>query len=248
MTESESTEGRTVADMHAEIAATPGSIAHRSIEIIQRCLYVFVGNAMELKAHLESLRDPAVALPVMSQGAEHEAAGDAFDRELLRRFHNFASSVATLVDLTRTIINKMYPVGELREEYDQRTEPFKTNPRRRLVRQLRNYVLHHRLPPTVENLSFTREADGFVMASSITLDHEVLLAHGKWDDHVVELLRSGTALDLLELVDEYLDEVAKLYLWLHDAQVREHRAEIDATNALIEQFKREIGQPPEWDR
>ena len=142
----------------------------------------------------------------------------------------------------------MYPHGELREEYDLRIEPFRTNPRRRLVRQLRDNVLHHGLPPTVENLSFTREADGFVMASSITLDHEVLLAHGDWDGHVVELLKSGTTLDFLELVNEYLDEVAGLYVWLHDAQTREHRAEIDATNALIEQFKREVGQPAEWDQ
>lgn len=237
----------TIADMHAEIAATPGAIGHNAIELVRRYLYVFVGNAMELKAHLESLRDPAVSLPVISNVPEHQAAGEVFDRELIRRLHNFVSSVKSLIEHSRNLVRKMYPSGELRAEYDKRAAAFAANPRRRLVQQLREYVLHNRLPPTIESSSFSRVDEGFEMTTSVALDYEILLEHGKWDADVRELLRSGEKLDLLELVDEYLDQVAEMYLWFIEAQFREHRADIDATNAMIEEFKRQVGQPREWD-
>lgn len=248
MKESRAAERRAISEMHAEVAATPGAIGHDAIETIRRCTYVFVGNAMELKAHLESLHDPAVALPVMSNAPEHEESGERFDRELVRRLHNFLSAAKSLIDLTRNIVDRMYPEGELRNEYDRRAKDFATNARRRLVQQLRNYVLHNRLPPTSGRLGFTRQAEGFAMETRILLDPEQLLRHWKrWDGPVRQLLESDVELDLLELVNEYLDQVADLYLWLYGAQIREHKDDIDATNALIEDFKRQVGQPPEWD-
>lgn len=248
MKESGAAERRTIADMHAEVAATPGAIGHAAIDTIRRCTYVFVGNAMELKAHLESLQDPALALPVMSNAPEYEENGERFDRELVRRLQNFLSAAKSLVDLTRNIVDRMYPEGELRDEYNRLAKDFATNARRRLVQQLRNYVLHNRLPPTSGRLSFTREAEGFAMETRILLDPEQLLRHWKkWDEPVRQLLESGVELDLLELVNEYLDQVAELYLWLYEAQIREHKDDIEATNALIEEFQRQVGQPPEWD-
>lgn len=249
--ESRAPEQRTISDMHAEIAAAPGFRGHSAIELIWRFLYVFVGNAMELKAHLESLEDPAVALPAMSNAPEYSEANEKFDRELVRRLHNFASSVKSLIDLTRNVVAEMYPDGELRAEYDRRTKEFAANPRRRLVQQLRNYVLHNRLAPTIESSKFARVEGGnrFAMTNQILLDYRTLLERGKkcFDAGVRQLLESDAELDLLDLVNEYLAQVGEFHVWLYEAQHREHKDDIDTTNALIEEFKREIGQPPEWD-
>ena len=234
--------------MHAEVAASPGAIGAAAIESIGLCTYVFVVNAMELKTHLDSLGDPAVAFPVMSNASECEEIQRPFDRELVRRLHNFLSAAKSLVDLTRNVVNKMYPGGELREEYDRRTQDFATNGRRLLIQQLRNYVLHNRIPPTSGNLSFTRQPEGFAVQARILLDPKQLLTHWTdWKKPVRRLLESGIELDLQELVNEYFEHVIDLHSWLYEAQVREHQGDIDSANALIEEFKRQLGQPAEWD-
>ena len=52
------------------------------------------------------------------------------------------------------------------------------------------------------------------------------------------ILEAEPDINLLKLVTDYVDRVTAFYAWLHNAQVAEHRADIDATNVRIDELHR----------
>ncbi len=235
--------------MQAETQATPGFKAHQDMEAIHRSLDVFAGNAVELIAHLKSFEDdPSVSLSVFAEGDDH-AFGTQYQTELARWLHNFVSSVKSLIEHSRHIIARMYePTHALRVEYQTRAAAFADEPRSKLVQQLREYVLHYELAPTVGTLEFGRSDD--TMSSPLLLSRatwklapDVLLRWNGWKPAVRAYLQNASDINLLQLVEGYVREVFALYTWLYEAQVIEHQDDLDATNARIEELHRAFPFP-----
>jgi hypothetical protein len=225
------------------IGASPGLRAYEDMEAIKRSLEVFLLNAVDLISHLKSFEeDPSVSLPVMSVGPEHEQDATQYQSELARRLHNFVSSVKSLIDHSRHIVTRMYrdPTHPVRAEYQRRARSLADEPKRKFVQQLREYVLHYELAPAVGRLEFNR-TDGttsspFMFRATWTLAPEVLLGWGRWNAGVRTYLQNAAELNLLDLVEAYVADISDLYVWLRNEQMREHQADIDATNLMINEL------------
>jgi hypothetical protein len=222
-------------ELKEAIENSSGLRAHADIEEINRSFLVFVLNANDLIAHLKQfVNNPAVSLAVMSEGGDD--AAKRYQLELARQVHNFVSSIKSLIEHTRRIIRRMYePTRKIRVEYESRGAAFADNPRSRLLQQLREYVLHRELAPTFGSLQLVPST---TFAATWRLDPERLREWKGWDPDVKSYLRTkDLELDLLELVEEYVQAVLDLHVWLYNAQLVEHQADIDATNALVEQLQ-----------
>ena len=225
------------------IGASPGLRAYEDMEAIKRSLTVFLLNALDLITHLKSFEeDPSVSLAVMSVGPEHEQVATQYQNELARRLHNFVSSVKSLIEHSRHIVTRMYrdPAHPVRAEYQRRARSLAGEPRRKLVQQLREYVLHYELAPTVGHLEFNR-TDGMTSSplmfrATWRLAPEVLLGWDRWNPGVESYLQNAAELNLLDLVEAYVADISDLYGWLRSEQTKEHQADIDATNAMINEL------------
>lgn len=126
--------------------AMPGYIARARMDYVQRIGYVFQGNGADYKALVARLQDPGVSLPIPAVGSE--GAHDLLLSEAERLLHNVLMAVSTRIDQQRAFMDRNFgDTSELTAEYAARIRStFAAYPSADVLRDLRNYLTHHRLP------------------------------------------------------------------------------------------------------
>jgi hypothetical protein len=216
--------GNDMAQLRAEqarILALPGRLAFVKVARLARTAKIFVGNASALLEHLKRMEDPAALLPAWSD----QQAFEAFLDETERHLHNYVAAAQSRVDHFRRFKG---PEGSsLRKEYRRRVaQEFAGSPLHNFVTDLRNLILHVRLPVSTATESWER---GGAWTFRVMLDSADLLRWSGWKSQAREYIKAnGASVDLGETVRTYTDEIIAFDRWVAEGFIREHLEEIES--------------------
>jgi len=94
-------------------------------------------------------------------------------------------------------------------------QSFREVPRAVFVRQLRNYMLHYRLPTTIASWDETGEGAEAISNSDVVLELAPMRDWDGWSAASKTFMdQEGSRTRLLPLISRYADSVFALYAWL----------------------------------
>jgi len=192
-------------ELREEIKGYPGWQIHWACSRLLKSFYIFDLNYNELKKFLEN--PPIIKFQFLP---DEKARNDKIrsDSEAARLIHNFVASANTIVDHYRRAKNKYLADGE-KVEFDNLIEScFLNDPRLLLLKDLRNFILHHDLPEISNRIKFK---DG---TSKLELIPEKMLKWKKWNSDVKTYLKNLSAksenIKILEVVVDYAGKTNNL--------------------------------------
>jgi hypothetical protein len=159
-----------------------------------------------------------------------------FGAETERHLHNYVAAAQSRVDLLRRFKREDMPEG-LREEYQQRIDDeFKDAPLHKFIIDLRNLMLHVRLPVSTTTETWER---GGPWTFRVMLDSPDLLE--RWDGWSPEARQyieaSGDLVGLRRAVGTYAEQVTKFDRWLAEGIVAQHLDDIESFQRAAEEFQ-----------
>jgi hypothetical protein len=225
-----------LAQLRAEqerILAMPGRIAWAKIALLSRPGKIFVGNAETLLEHLGRMHDPE---QLMATWPDPQAS-ERFLEETERHLHNYVAAAHSRVEHVRQFVRAEWPEDSpQRREYQGRVDDeCKTSPLHNFVINLRNYILHVRLPLSTEALSWQR---GGPLVYQALLDSADLLQWDRWSTHARQYIReSGESVDLAGTVRTYTAKMMTFDRWVAERFTEAHLDEIESFLAEVSQHQ-----------
>lgn len=213
-----------------ELEKSPGYRYIQARDLHKSSIYIFTENGRVLIEALKSFKSYS-AFPGLDQREET----NRHHREILRHFQNFIASALALVDASRNWTADLWlRFPDFCAEYDsRRAVEFSGSVNHLFVQDLRNYMLHYRLPRSASQGSFTLKLslkDGEENNETnwaIVFDLEGLR---KWDGWRTEpkayLAVCSDDIDLLTIVEPYHRQVIAFYAWFHQRVEALHAADV----------------------
>lgn len=182
---------------------------------LAQMLEIFKANFRDINLMLHRFGDAEYVFQVRETGRFVED-DVLFSTRLAQWLFNYLSSLAALVDHTRNTIQASALAVDRREEYDRRVQKnFRDSPRASFLKQLRNYMLHDRLPTTIARWDETGEGSDDISNSDVMLELGSMTQWDGWSPASRAFMESeGSRTRLLPLVSRYADAVFALYGWL----------------------------------
>jgi len=210
-----------------QLEASKGWKIFNEIKMLATSYFIFAGNYQELKKAIDVFQNPKTSKNLWA--VENRDKLDALLEEIIRLFHNFISSVMSLVDHTRSFAKKMYKNSEFFDEYSVRVgSQFKNSAFSNFVTDLRDYTLHKGLPMFSATLTLNTKLE-----SSVMLNVKKLRSWEKWSKKAKEHIDTlGDEIRLDELIDSYRLLVIDFYNWFGKRQEEFHKKEIEEVTKL----------------
>lgn len=228
-----------------EIEAHPGTRARREWDAIRYIHVIMLGNEHELLSLIDAIEanhDDLALVMISNVGPlANREAREFLYQQLVRLVHNYLAATTTFVDHTRNLMSQ-YSGTPTHSEYLRRVEEVKATALSPFVKQLRNYLLHYRLPRI--GVSFSVDNEAGTETIKVYLDRDAALEWTDWQPAARSWLQGQPErqIPLRIVIDGYralLDE--KIYTWLYEQFTVLHAADVAAVNKLIE-------QTPGWRR
>jgi hypothetical protein len=218
------------------ILAMPGRVAWVKLARLNRSAKIFRGNAKALLDHLRRMDDDLDHM--LATTRDLQAFGEFLD-ETERHLHNYVAAAQTRVEHFRRLSRNDMPEG-FREEYERRVDQeFATSPLHNFVTDLRNFVLHWRLP--VQSATESWGADGW--SFQVMLDSADLLRWDKWSSQARQYIEgSGESVDLDATVASYTNKIVTFDRWVAEGFIREHMEEIESYLGAERQYRARLRQ------
>jgi hypothetical protein len=223
-----------IEELEARISACPGWRLGRELSGLARSYKVFLGNDAELRDYLRRHSELPTVLELWS--VQNREGFERFLDEVDRLLHNYVAGAGTLRDHTRRVWQKHAPVIEAtREEYERRIAlTFADSSAAQLVKGLRNYTFHRRLPVARGRLSWVKDES---FDSIVFLERKELLAWDGWSPPARQTLETAPEdVNLAEVVDQYSDAVVEFNTWFGEAFVGGHLEAFDELRDLKQQL------------
>ena len=195
----------------SHLTALPGERLREDMEAMQRCLYTFGRNQVELSTHVAKFVDSATQAPDVSPDYVYE---------LVRLLHNFLTSVTTYRDALFVVMRHRWPddgkasafeVGE----YAERLRTVFENGQADFMTKLRNYCTHYNIP--VPGLSTTMTWDqhtGIQQANSLRLDRDALLRWNGWNAAAKAFLKAQEQeFEFAPILARYISSTQQFFVW-----------------------------------
>jgi hypothetical protein len=213
------------------IAAMPGQIAWAKLARLNRIRKIFRGNASVLLEHVNRMHNPSEALPLLS----NRQAFEEFLDETERHLHNYVAAVQSRVDHLRRFKREDMPKG-LREEYQRRVDQqFSVSPLHNFITDLRNLILHVRLPVSMASLSLEPGGHRPLIYGAYLHSPDLLRWDG-WSRQAREFIEAcGSSVDLRRTVSTYTDEVIAFDGWVAESFFQQHRQDIESYQRVVEE-------------
>ena len=211
------------ARLHAE---EPGRIAVVLLSRLARIEKIFVRNSDALHRHLARGNDPETALPLwdVSDPAALEEHLDETERHLF----NYLAAVHSRVEHVRTFVRSHWePDSEFLALYEDRVrEEFASSSLHKWLIDLRNYLLHERLPVSSANLTMS-EAEG--MSTTVFLHADDLLASKGWSPEArLYIEEHAPEIDLGRATSQYTGRAERFDRWIAEEFLRVHLDHVEA--------------------
>ena len=219
---------------------------------LRRSLGVFEGNSRRLLAVLGQHGDARTTLEALETLEFQNRAGfEKYLDETDRLLHNFLAAAESLRDHMKAIQKKHLP--DLSDdpdtaEYRTRKSEVFDSPAGSFVRELRQHVLHDRIPETGGYAIWGSEPGD--LTASIAIDRLKLQAGRQWSKKATRYMEdAGGDILIHEVAREFRDQVVEFCDWF-DAALRRRNAnalnELETREAVVgEALKRALGSPVE---
>lgn len=173
---------------------------------------IFVANDRDLIAWLRKLQEWHFAATLWSDGKQQDLKEFGF--QVMRLFHNYLASAASLGDHTRRQMRQLYKGMEFIKEYEGKAKSTFNSPACQFVKSLRNYILHVGIPSHLQQLDFYPLPHGKIM-----LNKSNLLRWKKWGhESIAYLNKAPEHIDLEGVINTYTVTVETFYNWLWSRQ------------------------------
>jgi hypothetical protein len=206
------------------------------MDYVRRIGYVFQANVAQYKALVARMQDPSLALPILD--VSNPQAHDDLLSEAERLLHNILMALSTRIDQQRAFMRRHFSVDAIvMGEYVAKIKAdFDGYAPGVFLRDLRNYLTHHRLPVAQSRQTFSNQ--GFSV--TFTLVRQQLQEWPGWkSDARAWLTAQGEQIEIVPVVDGYARIAGAFDRWLSDRIGRKYAAEIRAYNEEAEAFNRE---------
>lgn len=152
-----------------------------------------------------------------------------FMNEIIRLLHNYLSSAAGMIDITRNVLNKFYEHTSLNSEIKEHIEQNIANDKLlEFVKQLRNYIVHYKIPAPTAELDMNN-----ISSNDIYLDKSSLLKWGKWSAKSKSYLSDAPdKISIHALITEYHKSVSAFHEYLNKKISHYHETEFQEMHAL----------------
>ena len=216
------------------------------LEALKRSLYTFSTNANELATHI---RDFLIS---------HHIARDVPDdyvNELVRRLHNYLTSVGSLIDSQRVVMRHLLPSKDALSEFETKdyseklAETFETG-ERVFMSKLRNYCTHYSIPLPELSTTWTFErGGGSAIVNTLQLDRDKLLRWDGWGSEAKQFLnRQAQGFDLAPIVERYVNAANRFAAWFWEEINSRSATLMDELNRKHTELKlwydENVGPPP----
>jgi hypothetical protein len=216
--------------------ASPGHRAIALMDYVRRIGYVFQANVVQYNALVARMQDPTFALPILD--VSNPQAHDDLLSEAERLLHNILMSLSTRIDQQQAFMRRHFSEDAiLMGEYAAKIEAdFGGYAPGLFLRDLRNYLTHHRLPVAQSRQSFSDQG----LSVTFTLVRQPLQEWSGWTgDARTWLTGQGEQVEIVPVVNGYARIVDAFDIWLSERIGRKYLAEIRAYNREAEAFNRE---------
>ena len=257
MSDDTSGESPFTAEMNRRIAHLEALLAYQlkeDLEALRRCLYTFTTNANELATHIREF--------LISHHVARDVPED-YVNELVRRLHNYLTSVSSLVDSQRIVMRHRWtrqrgggapeicpgcgrplPSNEDKSEFESKdyseklAEAFETG-ERVFMSKLRNYCTHYSIPLPELSTTFSRERGSQgVTINTLQLDKDKLLRWEGWGGQAREFLsRQAQLFDLAPIAARYVNAANEFAAWFWSEINRRSASLIDEMTTKAMELK-----------
>ena len=180
-----------------------------------------------------------VALEIMREEQQTRSRENYMD-ELFRFLLNYTASASALVDHSRNLMRD-YSRSQFYFAYQNRVALLSNLGVARFVQDLRNYLLHHRVPPISVNLHFTSTPND--LSFTVTLNRDRMLQWGKWKPQSKSDIRGHEEIVLRQSVEEYTAAISELYNWLFTQFSIVHAEDLSDVERLKAEARELLGWP-----
>jgi hypothetical protein len=211
-----------------------------SLVSLKRTLGVFEGNTRELRVFLGGY-ERAAGSPAIDLLSEPQGFEDFLD-ETDRLLHNFLAGAESLRDhaanIKRLHLPDLHGDADTGECHDREYAVFRS-PVGSFVQELRNHVLHERIPKTGGYAVWS--TDPAELKSGIALDRSELEAARTWSRQANRYMKeAGDSILIHEIVTDYRDLVVGFYQWFDEAIRRRNREALDELTSREEEVSKAL--------
>jgi hypothetical protein len=187
-------------DLFGEIEHHPGTRILNELRAYGTCIRILGGNSVQLRMLIKTLEDPAD--PAGVQPYDRRSHCHNLLEEVVRLFHNFLSSVSTLIDHTRNLMKRDFIHTNHATEYQTLVnKTFATDPFAKFIQDFRDYVTHRAIPIVGLTTTVGKQDD---CISEIEIDLKELAKWRGWTaPSRTYIATQGESIRLLKLVDDY---------------------------------------------
>jgi hypothetical protein len=216
------------------IEAHPARTADYRWTSLLRVHGVMRANEIELLALVQAFEaDNAFSLQVMRSDQPQNL--QRFLDELIRRTHNYLSSITMLVDHSRNLMRD-YSEQPAKAEYDRRVADMVAAGRASVLQRLRNYLIHYRIPPFGLEMQLVPQPGK--PSAMVFLDRDAALEYDEWTAPGRKYLEAQPGrIPLRPLIHGYSTDLERLYAWLFARFHELHGDEVNELNDLIERLQ-----------
>ncbi len=221
--------------LQSHIAKLAGERLREDMEALQRCLYVFGRNHVDLSEHISHFTQSSTEAP--------EVSNTCVD-ELVRLLHNFLTSITTYIDSQRVVMRHRWPTAEGHSQFElgeytkQRRSVFETG-QAEFITRLRNYCTHYSvLVPNLRTAITFGDGIDVQRSNHLNLDRDALLRWDGWGAPAEEFLRKqNEQIDFPPIVDSFIGSTQRFFHWFWN-RINELSTDlIDERNARVTEVR-----------
>lgn len=213
-----------------------GNVILKALKAYATSKNIFALNAGQLRhilLVLEDPKDPAQLRPLANR-MKLEAMFDSY----LQHFHNFLTTVTTLIDHTRHLMEKKFISAAHRIEYQQMIKSdFTSDPLACFMKDFRHYITHYAVPAALLAMNLQSNV------SSVYIDVEQLKASGfEWKELARQFMISHRPkIKVLSLVHNYELKVNGLHERIVRSFMRHYEEQFTECDELIKRLNEDSG-------
>jgi hypothetical protein len=221
-------------ELQERIKKHPGKPIFDATQVYGTSLNFLFGNCNQLRQLLRVLEDPKD--PTNFTGFDNRQQRQSLFDETNRHFHNFLTSITTLVDHTRNLMKEDFIESQHREEYQGKVKTvFASDPLAQFLQDFRNYITHYAIPHIGLEKRFHASGTG-ADPGELFIDLDHLESKFHWSVPSRKFIESNKPkIRMLKLVDDY-EFKARAFTDELMATFRKHRGkELDEVVALMQE-------------
>lgn len=196
-------------DLIRKLRDMPESQIVRQIESLDSSIFIFERNYQELKQAIEFYSFDKRGEHL--QYLRHRDLQMQLGHEVSRLLHNFAAAAMSLVEHARNLVRHLDSENLKFDDYRKRVdEVFKDDPLSCLVKDLRKFCQHYKVPPILFQTKFDKTS----MTKNLGIQKKGLMEFDGWSKgSKVYLEEVEEYVDILEIANEYHEKVGDFYEW-----------------------------------